>query len=99
MGQTPNMESIKVTSLFCGCGGMDLGLIGGFSFLRKRYKKNPFEVVYAADNDPYCTTIYNNNFTHKCLIKDVKDIAPQSIPDHGLLIGGFPCKSLSLIHI
>jgi DNA (cytosine-5)-methyltransferase 1 len=27
------MEKIKVASLFCGCGGMDLGVIGGFSYL------------------------------------------------------------------
>jgi len=90
-------KKIKVASLFCGCGGMDLGLIGGFSFLRKRYKKNSFEIVYAVDNDSYCTTIYNNNFSHKCLVKDVKDIEANSIPDHNLLIGGFPCKSFSIV--
>ena len=35
------MEKIKVASLFCGCGGMDLGVIGGFSYLGKEYKENP----------------------------------------------------------
>ena len=49
------MEKIKVASLFCGCGGMDLGVIGGFSYLGKEYKENPFEIVYAVDNDEYCT--------------------------------------------
>ena len=68
-----------------------------FSFLGKKYKKNKFEVVYAADNDPYCAAIYNNNFEHKCLVKDVKDIEPNKIPDHDLLIGGFPCKSFSIV--
>ena len=29
------MERIKVASLFCGCGGMDLGVVGGFSYLGK----------------------------------------------------------------
>lgn len=90
------MESMKVVSLFCGCGGMDLGLIGGFSYLNKRYKENPFQIVYAVDNDPYCSTIYNDNFNHKCLIKDVREISPDEIPNHDILIGGFPCQSFSI---
>lgn len=91
-----NMESMKVASLFCGCGGMDLGLIGGFTYLNKRYKKNPFEIVYAVDNDTYCSTIYNDNFNHKCLIKDVREITSNEIPNHDILVGGFPCQSFSI---
>lgn len=90
------MEKIKVASLFCGCGGMDLGLIGGFSYLGKEYKEHPFEIVYSVDNDPYCTQIYNANFKHKCTVKDVRDIDIVAIPDFELLIGGFPCQSFSI---
>lgn len=32
-------NKIKVISLFSGCGGMDLGFVGGFKFLDKEYKK------------------------------------------------------------
>lgn len=90
------MEKIKVASLFCGCGGMDLGVIGGFSFLGKDYKKNPFEIVYSVDNDPYCTQIYNENFEHKCIVKDVREIDIASMPEFDMLIGGFPCQSFSI---
>lgn len=90
------MEKIKVASLFCGCGGMDLGLIGGFSYLDKYYKNNPFDIVYAIDNDPYCTQIYNTNFLHKCEVEDVRNINISDIPDFDLLIGGFPCQSFSI---
>ena len=90
------MEKIKVASLFCGCGGMDLGLLGGFSFLGKKYAKNPFEIVYSVDNDPYCTQIYNDNFEHKCIVKDVREIDIPSMPDFDMLIGGFPCQSFSI---
>ena len=90
------MEKIKVASLFCGCGGMDLGVLGGFSFLGKEYKENPFEIVYSIDNDDYCTKIYNDNFTHKCIVKDVRDLIVDEIPDFDMLIGGFPCQSFSI---
>ncbi len=90
------MGKIKVASIFCGCGGMDLGVIGGFSYLNKIYGENPFEIVYSIDNDPYCTKIYNDNFTHKCTIRDVRDIKINEIPDFDMLIGGFPCQSFSI---
>lgn len=90
------MEKIKVASLFCGCGGMDLGVIGGFTFLGKEYKDNPFEIVYSVDFDEYCTKIYNENFEHKCLVKDVRDIKIEQLPQFDMLIGGFPCQSFSI---
>ena len=87
---------IKVISLFSGCGGMDLGLTGGFSYLGKKYTKHPFQIIYAVDNDQYCSQIYNANFEHKCDIKDVRNIEIEEIPSFDLLIGGFPCQSFSI---
>ena len=94
MGKVIRNKILKVTSLFCGCGGMDLGIQGNFNFLGKHFEALPFEVVYAADNDSYATAIYNSNFEHKCETKDVRDIEPSEIPDHDILLGGFPCQSI-----
>lgn len=90
------MEKIRVASLFCGCGGMDLGVTGGFSYLGREYGENQFEIVYAVDNDPYCTKIYNDNFASKCIVKDVRDIKIEDMPQFDMLIGGFPCQSFSI---
>lgn len=90
------MARLKVASLFCGCGGMDLGIIGGFNFLNTEYPRSAFDIVYAVDNDEYCTQIYNANFEHKCMVKDVRDIQPSTIPDFDVLVGGFPCQSFSI---
>lgn len=87
---------LKVASFFCGCGGMDLGIQGGFKFLSKNYSKLPFQIVYAVDNDKYATEIYNNNFMHKCEIKDVREIEIDKLPKYDVLIGGFPCQSFSI---
>ena len=90
------MERIRVASLFCGCGGMDLGVIGGFTYLGKEYGKNPFDIVYSIDNDEYCTKIYNDNFEHKCIVEDVRNIEIDKMPQFDMLIGGFPCQSFSI---
>ena len=90
------MKKLKVASMFCGCGGMDLGILGGFEYLGKRYAKLPYEIVYALDNDEYCTKIYNDNFKHKCVVQDIKSLDIASLPDFDVLIGGFPCQSFSI---
>lgn len=75
---------------------MDLGVIGGFTYLGKEYGENPFDIVYSVDNDDYCTKIYNDNFDHKCIIKDVRNIEIDKLPQFDMLIGGFPCQSFSI---
>ncbi|MEZ5472140.1 MAG: DNA cytosine methyltransferase [Marinicella sp.] len=74
MARINGNKKLKAASFFCGCGGMDLGLVGGFSYLNKNYSSLPFEVVYANDFDKYATEIYNNNFDHQCVTKDIKDV-------------------------
>lgn len=83
-------------SLFCGCGGLDLGILGGFDYLGKRYEKLPTEIVYAGDFDKYCAEIYNNNFEKKCVVDDVKNLNISELPEFNLLAGGFPCQSFSI---
>ena len=57
---------MKVVSLFCGCGGTDFGMVRGFNFLGKRYKRHPLEIVYVNDIDPLAADIFNANFKIKC---------------------------------
>tara|TARA_B110000503_G_C7081249_1_gene385250 strand:+ start:39 stop:1166 length:1128 start_codon:yes stop_codon:yes gene_type:complete len=96
MAKINRNTKLKVASFFCGCGGMDLGIQGGFDFLSKKYSKLPYEVVYAVDNDKYSTAIYNDNFKHKCETKDVRDIQIEDLPKYDVLLGGFPCQSFSI---
>lgn len=93
----PN-KKLKVASLFCGCGGSDLGLLGGFSYLNKKYKEHPFEIVYAVDFDKYAVETYNQNFEHKAICEDVTNIDFKLLPYVDLVVGGFPCQSFSTVN-
>jgi len=89
--------TFKVLSLFSGCGGMDLGMEGGFTFLRKRYRKTPFQISQAIDFDQRAVDIYNANFKVKCEARDILTTPTDFFEQHDVLIGGFPCQSFSIV--
>ena len=89
---------MKVASLFCGCGGSDLGIIGGFSFLGIEYKKLNFDIVYSIDFDEKAVETYNANFSHKAVCGDVCNADFSNIGDIDVLVGGFPCQSFSTVN-
>lgn len=93
----PN-NKLKVASLFCGCGGSDLGMVGGFDYLGKRYEELPFEIAYAVDFDHWAVETYNKNFAHKAVCADVTEVDFNATPDVDVMIGGFPCQSFSTVN-
>lgn len=91
---------LRIASLFSGCGGLDLGFTGGFSFCGKEFARLDTRIVFANDFDKDAATCYNSNALltqdgSQCLLADVRSIGSETIPDFDILLAGFPCQPFS----
>ena len=99
-------NKIKVVELFAGVGGFRLGLEGWNSkSASSNYKENfesPYEVVWSNQWEPstkiqHASAVYERRFgmdNHSN--KDIASVEVTEIPEHDLLVGGFPCQDYSV---
>ena len=61
----------RVVSLFSGCGGFDLGILGGFIVFDKKYKKRKFDLVWANDFDKNACETFRKNIGDHVVCGDI----------------------------
>lgn len=99
-------NKIKVIELFAGVGGFRLGLEGwqgkSASSYYMEYKQSPYKIVWSNQWEPstkvqHASMVYENRFgkdDHSN--EDISIVDISKIPDHDILVGGFPCQDYSV---
>jgi DNA (cytosine-5)-methyltransferase 1 len=99
-------NEIKVVELFAGVGGFRLGLEGwnGKSATSgyKKSLKSPYNLIWSNQWEPstktqHASLVYENRFGKSGHSnEDIAQVDVSKIPDHDLLVGGFPCQDYSV---
>jgi DNA (cytosine-5)-methyltransferase 1 len=99
-------NKIKVVELFAGVGGFRLGLEGwNNKSASSNYKENfesPYEIVWSNQWEPstkmqHASMVYETRWDKEnhCN-QDISTVEVDIIPNHDLLVGGFPCQDYSV---
>lgn len=93
-----SQKTLRVIELFAGVGGFRIGL----ERINKTFTDERFKIVWSNQWEPasgqqHASDIYVAKFgSEGHANEDISKINIKDIPDHDLLVGGFPCQDYSV---
>ena len=79
-------DKIKIIDLFAGIGGIRMGF---------EKASNKIECVFTSEWNKFSVATYLENFNDSIVHGDITKIDEKFIPDHDILLAGFPCQPFS----
>ena len=80
-------KKVKIIDLFAGIGGIRLGFEQAFA--------GSIDCVFTSEIDKFAIQTYTENFGSDNIRGDITQIPESEIPDHDILLAGFPCQPFS----
>lgn len=77
---------VKIVDLFAGIGGIRLGFEQAFGDVH---------CVFTSEINKFANMTYKANFGDDHIFDDITKIDENDIPDHDILLAGFPCQPFS----
>ncbi len=78
---------IKIADLFAGIGGIRRGF--------EQAHPNGVETVFTSEWDKYAGLTYRENYPSEEIAGDITQIPESEVPNHDILLAGFPCQPFS----
>ena len=88
------MQNVRVIELFAGVGGFRVGL--------ERVDSDFYKTIWANQWEPatkiqHAAMVYDARFGKGSICNlDITTVKTEDIPDHDMLVGGFPCQDYSV---
>lgn len=85
------MTQMTAVSLFAGIGGFDLAL-----------ERNGIKVIASVEIDKHAQGVLRKQFPNSQILGDIQEVSGEQLisagftPEHGVIVGGFPCQDLSV---
>lgn len=76
--------SATVGSLFSGIGGIDLA-----------FERAGFQIAFQVENNIFCQKVLAKHWPDVKRFEDVRNVGKHNLPIVDVLVGGFPCQSIS----